>query len=189
MSDDAGRTSNEAGRTSDETSRGEEHHGADSELEEGLNHLGRAVGGVLTRLLGSRYTQVDLDPERPVISPEVDEAMDRAGAAVGRWLHAAGEGLARHPTDPAAAVGHASAHKDDDLELREGEAPLAAGVRALASGLARTGAAVLDVVAPRHPDRRQGTAEEGAGDDGHDSGPDRTAAGEADADRVDDGAG
>jgi len=137
----------------------DERRAAGSELEEGLDHLGRAVGGVLTRLLGSRYTQVELDPDRPVISPEVDDAVDRAGAAVGRWLHAAGEGLVRHPTDPAAAVGHASAHKDDDLELREGEAPLAAGVRALAGGLYRSSEAVLDVVAPRRP--RQDAAHDG----------------------------
>lgn len=137
-----------------------------SELGEGLDHLGRAVGGVLTRLLGPRYTQVELDPERPVLGREADEALERAGATMGRWLRAAGDGLRAHPTDPVRALDHLAKHKDDgDLELREGEAPLAAGMRSLAGGLYRSTEAVLDVVAPRRPKAAAEESEEPAPDE------------------------
>lgn len=122
-----------------------------SELEEGLDHLGKAVGGLLTRLLGPRYTQVELEPDKPVLGAEADAAVDRAGATMGRWLKAAGDGLKSHPTDPIAALDHASKHRDEEPELREGEAPLAAGARAFAGGLYRSTEAVLDAVAPRRP--------------------------------------
>lgn len=138
--------------SSDESRNPDEPPRPGSELEEGLDHLGKAVGGVLTRLLGPRYTQVDLDPERPVISDEADQALERAGAAMGRWLRAAGDGLKTHPTDPVKALDHVARHKDEDIaDLREGEAPLAAGVRSLAGGLYRSTEAVLDIVAPRKP--------------------------------------
>ena len=137
-----------------------------SELEEGLDHLGKAVGGVLTRLLGSRYTQVEVDPEKPVLGPEADAAIERAGEKMGRWLKAAGEGLHSHPTDPIAALDHAAKHKSDQVEVREGEAPLAAGMRALAGGLYRSTEAVLDVVAPRKP--KPGAEGDNEGDAGSD---------------------
>ena len=135
-----------------------------SELEEGLDHLTRAVGGVLTQLLGTRYTQVELDPKRPVISPQADRAVERAGARMGRWLRAAGEGLTEHPTDPVAALDHASKHRREEVETREGEAPLAAGARALAGGLYRSTEAVLDVVAPRRPKAGAQGERQGEGD-------------------------
>lgn len=146
-----------------------------SELGAGLDHLGRAVGGVLTRLLGPRYTQVELDPQTPVLGAEADAAVERAGAVMGRWLNAAGDGLRSHPTDPLAALDHAARHREDEPSLREGEAPLAAGVRALAGGLFRSTEAVLDKVAPRRPKQPQG---EGAGADATDD-PDHPEAGQA----------
>ena len=139
-----------------------------SELEQGLNALGRTVGGVMTRLLGSRYTQVELDPDKPVISREADEAMERAGESLGRWLKATGEGLKTHPTDPIKAMEHAGRHKDEAPELREGEAPLAAGMRVLAGGLYRSTEAVLDVVAPRRPKAGAETSGGGEAEAGED---------------------
>ncbi|MCB9778993.1 MAG: hypothetical protein H6742_10550 [Alphaproteobacteria bacterium] len=139
----------------------------ESELEAGLDHLGKAVGGVLTRLLGPRYTKVELDPERPVLGAEADRAVERAGDRMGRWLRATGDGLKAHPTDPIRALDHAAKHKDEDVEVREGEAPFAAGARALASGLYRSTEAVLDVVAPR---RSRGDGAEDAPADAGDPG-------------------
>ncbi len=163
----------DAAQGPDDTDRSER---PGSELEEGLDHLGKAVGGVLTRLLGSRYTRVELDPERPVISPEADEAVDRAGRLVGRWLNATGQGLRSHPTDPLAALNHANAHLRDEVELREGEAPLAAGARSLAGGLYRSTEAVLDIVAPRRPKSPAEQAEDETGAD--ETGADDAAEGE-----------
>lgn len=123
--------------------------GEHSELEQGIEQVGRVVGGVLTQLVGSRYTKVELDPEKPILGTEADEAVKRLGSTVGRWLLATGEGLKNNPTDPIAALEHVSQHHDVDPELREGEAPLAAGARVLADGFMRSTEALLDVVAPR----------------------------------------
>jgi hypothetical protein len=123
--------------------------GEPSELEQGIEQVGRVVGGVLTQLVGSRYTKVELDPDKPVLGAEADETVKRVGSTLGRWLLATGEGLKNNPTDPIAALEHVSQHHDVDPELREGEAPLAAGARVLASGVKRSTEALLDAVAPR----------------------------------------
>lgn len=136
--------------------------GEASELEQGIEQVGRVVGGVLTQLVGSRYTKVELDPEKPVLGAEADETVKRLGSTLGCWLLATGEGLQNNPTDPIAALEHVSKHHDVDPELREGEAPLAAGARVLASGVIRSTEALLDAVAPRKtkpetaPDESQG---------------------------------
>ncbi|MEC7949494.1 MAG: hypothetical protein VX265_18140 [Myxococcota bacterium] len=122
--------------------------GLDSELEEGLRHLGNVLGGVATRLLGPGVTGRGLN-DRPTISPAADEMIDDVGDNLGRLLHAAGRALEAHPTAPGAAFGAATRDAASPIEPAPGEAPLTEGLRALGRGLAATSEAVLDKVAPR----------------------------------------
>lgn len=123
-----------------------------SELEESLQHLGKAVGGVMTRLFGEKLTGVHVDPERPVIGREVDQAVTALGDTVGRLLHAVGAGLEAHPTEPGAMVDEVRAAQQAPLEVPEGEAPLTVGLRSLGRGLSRSAEALMDKVSPRRPE-------------------------------------
>ena len=123
-----------------------------SELEEGAEHLGRALGGVMTKLLGKKVTGREPDTERPVLGPEADQALDQAGATVGRWLNAAGRALQEHPTSPTRAVEEAGrVSREEPMPDEEGLAPLSVGLKSLGKGLYKTTEAVLDKVAPRKP--------------------------------------
>lgn len=122
-----------------------------SELERGLQSLGKAFTGVTGRLLGPKAIgRAELPPE-VAISPEADDALEKAGADLGRILHATGEGLKRHPMDPAGALRTARAHQSDPVEAEPGWSPLTAGILNLGGGLAKVAEGVLDVVAPRKP--------------------------------------
>lgn len=114
-----------------------------SELEESLNHLGKAMGGVMTRLFGEKVTGVHIDPDRPVIGREVDQAVTSLGDTVGRLLHAVGTGLEAHPTQPSAMVEEVKAAQQAPLEVPEGEAPLTVGLRSLGRGLTRSAEALF----------------------------------------------
>jgi hypothetical protein len=120
----------------------------DSELEEGLHHLGNVLGGVATRLLGSRVTGRRVE-SRPTISPATDELIADVGDNLGRLLHAAGKALEAHPTAPGAALDEATRTAGTPVETAAGEAPLTEGLRSLGRGLAATSEAVLDRIAPR----------------------------------------
>ena len=120
-----------------------------SELEEGVEHLGRAFGGVMTRLFGAKVTGQEAPEQRPVVSPEADAAIDQAGRTLGRWLHAAGEALAEHPAAPSEALDAARKAAPNEVPEEEGLTPLSVGLKSMAKGLARSGEAVLDQVAPR----------------------------------------
>jgi len=120
-----------------------------SELEEGMHHLGRTMGGLATRLLGSKVTGIEIDPEKPVISKEADQAIDELGSTAGRWLDAAGKGLRAHPSSPSAALDEMMSQREVEVDPPEGVAPLTAGLRSLAGGLYKSTEAVLDKVAPR----------------------------------------
>ena len=120
----------------------------DSELEEGLHHLGNVLGGVATRLLGSRVTGRAVE-DKPTISPAADDLITGVGDNLGRLLNAAGRALEAHPTAPGAALDAATREAATPVDAAEGEAPLTEGLRALGRGLAATTEAVLDRVAPR----------------------------------------
>jgi len=120
-----------------------------SELEEGMHHLGRTMGGLATRLLGQKITGLEVDPDKPVISKEADQAIEDLGSAAGRWLDAAGKGLRAHPDSPSAALDEMMSHREVEVDTPEGVAPLTAGLRSLAGGLYKSTEAVLDMVAPR----------------------------------------
>jgi len=122
-----------------------------SELDDGLAQFGKVVGGIASRLLGSKFTGHTLDPDRPTLSPEADRALDQAGDALGRVLKAAGDSLQEHPTDPIAAFDQTVKHAQDPVHPRVGEAPLAEGLRSVVGGLFKTSEALLDKVAPRKP--------------------------------------
>jgi hypothetical protein len=122
--------------------------GLDSELEEGLHHLGNVLGGVATRLLGSRVTGRAVK-DKPTISPAADDLITDVGDNLGRLLNAAGKALEAHPTAPGAALDAATREAATPVETPDGEAPLTQGLKALGRGLAATSEAVLDRVAPR----------------------------------------
>jgi hypothetical protein len=139
-----------------------------SDLEQGLESFGRALTGVTGRLLGPRAIGRTELPAEPAISPEADAALEKAGADLGRLLHATGEGLKAHPLDPAGALRTVREHQADPVDTEPGWSPLSAGLLNLGGGLAKVAEGVLDAVAPRRP-----RADEAAGED--------TAADEADA--------
>ena len=139
-----------------------------SELEEGLAHLGRALGGLTSRLLGERVTGIPVPPDRPAVSPEVDAVVEQVGDSLGRLMRATGEGLRRHPTRPLQALEEATRLSREPIEAPEGVGPVTVGLRSLASGLGATAEAVLDKVAPRRPAEPE-TPEEG--DEARDADP------------------
>ena len=120
-----------------------------SELEDAAVGLGRALGGVMTQLFGTGVTGINPPADRPVISPEADDAIDRGSARLGQWLHGAGEALSHHPLDPSKAVDDASRIRQEPMPVEPGLTPLSIGLRSLAGGLFKTAEAVLDQVAPR----------------------------------------
>ncbi|MES2638664.1 MAG: hypothetical protein V4850_04260 [Myxococcota bacterium] len=122
-----------------------------SELERGLQSLGRAFTGVTGRLLGPKAIGREELPPGSSISPEADAAIEKVGADLGRFLHATGEGLKAHPMDPSQALRTARASAEDVVEADPGWTPLAAGLKNLGGGLAKVAEGVLDVVAPRRP--------------------------------------
>lgn len=122
-----------------------------SELEQSLDALGRAVNGLGGRLLGPKAVGKESLPETPAISPEVDEAVERAADTVGRLLNATGEALKRHPLDPVEAVKDVQAHQDEPVEAPEGWSPLAGGLRTLGAGVMSVAEGVLDTVSPKKP--------------------------------------
>jgi len=122
-----------------------------SELEQGLDALSRAVNGLGGRILGPKAVGRESLPETPAISPEVDEAVERAADSVGRFLNATGEALKRHPLEPVEAVKDAQAHQDEPVETPPGWSPLAGGLKTLGEGVMSVAEGVLDTVAPKKP--------------------------------------
>lgn len=120
-----------------------------SDLEQGLEGLGNALTGLAAQLLGSKV--VGRVPSRPAISPAADEAVRDLGDTVGRVLHAAGQALAEHPTEPGRAFRELREHATDPVEVAEGSAPLTEGLKSFATGLEKLAVGVLDVVAPKKP--------------------------------------
>jgi hypothetical protein len=122
-----------------------------SEFEEGVQHFGNVLGGVMTRLLGERVTGQAIDPHKPLLGPNADLAIDKLGDTMGRLLNAAGRGLSAHPDRPVQALDETVRLANEPVETEEGVAPLTEGLRSLANGLYKTTEAVLDRVAPRKP--------------------------------------
>lgn len=129
-----------------------------SDLEAGLESLGKAFTGVTGRLFGPKAIGRERLPPEPAISPETDAAIEKAAIDLGRALHAAGEALKEHPTQPGQAWQAAREHAHDPVETEEGWTPLATGFVNLGGGLAKVAEGVLDQVAPRKPKPPEGDA-------------------------------
>ena len=123
----------------------------ESELDRGLESLGKVVEGVAGRLLGPKVLGKGELPDGPALSEDADRAIEEAGETVGKLLNAAGVALKEHPLDPSAAVRTAQAHTDDPVPTPEGYSPLVGGMRSLGGGLFKVAEGVLDKVAPRKP--------------------------------------
>ena len=132
-----------------------------SELEEGVEHLGQMVGGVLTRLLGEKVTGVPIDRDKPTVSADADKAIEDAGQRVGRFLHAVGKGMRAHPDDPSKAWEEAREHPEEPHPA-EGETELTEGVRAFVGGVLKTTEKALDRISPR---KSGPSTEESAGEE------------------------
>jgi hypothetical protein len=122
-----------------------------SELEEGVEHIGQMVGGVLTRLLGEKVTGVPIDPDKPTVSADADKAIEDAGQRVGRFLHAVGKWMRAHPDDPSKAWEEAREHPEEPHPT-EGETELTEGVRAFVGGVLKTTEKAFDRISPRKSD-------------------------------------
>ncbi len=98
-----------------------------SQVEDTLDDLARMAYGVAGKLLGPRATKGRVDPDKPVVSDEVDQVLEDIGSSMGKILKAAGDGLlGDQPEAPPA---------EDD----EGWSPLATGARHFAKGLTKLG--------------------------------------------------
>jgi hypothetical protein len=91
------------------------------DLERTLADLGRVVRGTARMVLGSRVGGADTD--EPVISREVDAALEGAVAVVGDWLQSVGEDLQRQGGE------------DPEPVETTGWSPLAVGAQAFGRGL------------------------------------------------------
>lgn len=133
-----------------------------SDLEQGLESLGKVLTGVAGRLLGPKAVGKEALGPEPTLSPEADELIEKAGEVAGRYLHATGEALKEHPLAPGKALDAARGHLDDPLAPPPGSAPLVEGLKTLGSGLEKVAEGLLDQVAPRkprpHDDDSQGAA-------------------------------
>lgn len=120
-----------------------------SELDAGLESLGRVMNGVAGRLLGPKAIGRETLSETPAISPEADAAVERAGDLVGRILHTTGEAMKEHPLDPVGILNAVQHPSDDPAPALEGWSPLAGGLRTLGEGMMAVAEGVLDKVAPK----------------------------------------
>lgn len=154
---------------------------ARSELEDAAAGIGRALGGVMTQLFGPGVTGIAPPADRPVISPEADDAIDRGGARLGQWLHGAGEALAHHPLDPSRMVDDANRIAHEPMPSEPGLTPLSIGLRSLAGGLYKTAEAVLDQVAPRKAKAAAGDDDPNDSDEAHPDSPPATSTPNPDA--------
>lgn len=89
-----------------------------SDLEQGLESLGKVLTGVAGRLLGPKAVGKEALGPEPTLSPEADELIEKAGEVAGRYLHATGEALKEHPLAPGKALDAARGHLDDPLAGR-----------------------------------------------------------------------
>ncbi len=120
---------------------------ASSELQAGIEQVGKVLGGVLTGLLGSRSTGIK-PTDGPILGKGADEKLHELGDRVGRVLNAAGQHLSEDPSHPAKALERSWTDRDAPVDVDDGDTPLSVGLRAFAKGLSRTTESLLDQIAP-----------------------------------------
>jgi len=109
-----------------------------SVLEDGVEDLSRVVEGVAGLLLGRTGDAESPEPGRPVISDDVDQAIQDLGGAVGQVLLAAGDHLQRTAGD-------------EPQGATEDTTPLVHGARSLSRGLGALAADLLGGLQGKHP--------------------------------------
>lgn len=134
------------------------------DLGRGLADLGKLATGLAGKVLGPSV-DVAGEPERTVVTPEVDAAIEKTGEIVGHWLRSAGDALKQHPDDPSEALDEAlktAEEKPKETQPDEaGWSPLVQGAKVFGQGLSVVAGEVFDVLADgaaRKP--AKGSAEE-----------------------------
>ncbi len=121
------------------------------DLSDGLHDLGKFATGVAGKVLGPRADVAEGEPDRTVVTPEIDGAIEKAGEAVGHWLRSAGEGMTEHPTEPGDAV-DATREKGRESERvdsadDDGWSPLVQGARVFSEGVGAVAGELFDTLA------------------------------------------
>jgi len=130
---------------------------ASSQLQDGLEDLQNIMGGLASKLLGPNAAKrMEIDPEKPVISPEVDKVIGDIGDTIGRLLTQAGDELKKASKKP---EGEGLDEDDPSREPNaarpevvepelEGWSPLVLGARTFASGLGAIAGEVVEKLTP-----------------------------------------
>ena len=131
-----------------------------STLDNSLEDLRHLAGGMAAKLFGTKaVSRLDIDPDKTVLSPEADRAIEDIGASIGRFLHAAGEEITRaaspqpseQDTEPAKDETPSETHEDPaeaSLDDEEGWSPLVIGARSLAKSLSAVAGDVFERISP-----------------------------------------
>ncbi len=118
-----------------------------ADLVDGLDELGRLARGLVGKVAGPRMAE-QRDPDKPVVSPEVDETIEGLGNTLGHWLRAAGEAMAENPDKPGVVLDEALERGRDEPITEEpdeeGWSPLVQGARAFSAGLGQVTGSLLD---------------------------------------------
>lgn len=120
------------------------------DLSEGLADLGKFATGVAGKVLGPRADMAADEADRTVVSPEVDDAIEKAGAAVGHWLRSAGEAMDEHRTEPGEAVDAAREKASEPAETGpddDGWSPLVQGAKVFGKGVGAVAGELFDTLA------------------------------------------
>ncbi|MCP4805033.1 MAG: hypothetical protein GY913_17210 [Proteobacteria bacterium] len=129
----------------------------------GLAGLGKLASGIAGKVLGPGV-DIAREPERTVVTPEVDAAIEKTGEIVGHWLRSAGDALKDHPADPGVAIDEAlktAEEKPKSTTADEaGWSPLVQGVKVFGQGLSTVAGEVFDVLADGASRTPQGSGEE-----------------------------
>ena len=160
MSDDEKKVEHDDASEERKAPRADKLH---SDLESGLNDLGRLARGLAGKVVGPRA-----DPLRPegqsVVSPEVDQTLEGVGNTLGHWLKAAGEAMNENPDAPNKAIDETlEKGREAQIEERadeEGWSPLVQGARVFSEGLGQVTASLLDSLVAETGRKRPGAEEE-----------------------------
>jgi len=121
------------------------------DLSDGLHDLGKFATGVAGKVLGPKADLAnEEDPERTVVTPEIDDAIEKAGAAVGHFLRAAGEGFKENPAEPAEAVDatrEKARKKAETAPDEDGWSPLVQGAKVFGEGVGAVAGELFDTLA------------------------------------------
>ena len=120
------------------------------DLGKGLADLGKLATGIAGKVIGPRV-DIAREPERTVVTPEVDAAIEKTGEIVGHWLRAAGSAMKEHPSEPGQALDEAlKTAEEEKAETQaddDGWSPLLQGAKVFGQGIQSVAGEVFDVLA------------------------------------------